>query len=106
MFILTQEYIYAFYDFAIRNVSNKMKIEDTDFKSTAELLVEIGENDKQTLTNLEDFLKAYQEWYDAHAEIDKAGTTGNPNPVQYQKLVNAINNRDETRKALIQILKK
>ena len=74
--------------------------------SVVELEVLIKETDGDTHTKLLNFLEAYQAWYEVHIAIDKEGASGNLTEEQDGKLMKAIENRDSTRKSLIEHLDK
>lgn len=103
MLYQTQNEINAFYCFVIQKVaaSNKVNVRDHDLKSTVELLQEISNLNSSVFQLLQNFLSAYQAWYDVHVQINKAGTSGNLTPQQNQQLMAAIQNRDSTRTALM-----
>lgn len=103
MLYQTQNEINAFYCFVIQKVasSNNVKVPDFDLKSTVELLQEISTTAPGIHKLLQNFLSAYQSWYDVHAQINNAGTSGNLTVQQDQLLMQAIQKRDFTRVALI-----
>ena len=106
MLYQTQAEINSFYSQVIQKVasSSKLQVPDWDIKSTAELPPEISVSSPNVHTLLNQFLKAYQHWYDVHAQIDAAGTAGQLTVQQNDDLMRAIEARDKTRSDLLNAL--
>lgn len=90
--------------FTVRNVAKNIKIKHTDFMSTEELLIEIGEKDKQTFDILEKYLEAYDKYIKVdnffHSRFNENGQSTNSK--EATELDKAKELRDAERKALIE----
>lgn len=103
---MTREMLNAFKHHIYQNVAKKLEIPDGEWKSVQELSTEIESADLNVAGLVESMIYAYEAWYSVHEEIDQTGIAGSLTVVLNDKLIKAINNRDDARKQLIDALPK
>jgi hypothetical protein len=67
---------------------------------------EIQQQDHQTASKMEEFLKAFEDWFLIQEQIEASRSSGNLTADQNAKLTNAIAYRDSTRRSLLDELQK
>ena len=99
----SQTDINAFFCLVAQQVagSSRVRLNDSEFKSTSEIMSEMRTSHKDLLPLLNDFFGAYQSWHDLHFEIEASGDSGDLSPEQEAKLVAAVEARDSSRNKLL-----
>jgi len=103
---MTREDLHVFYHQVHQNVAKKLDVEDYEWKSTSELADEIQNKSSHVANRVKTFVEAYEAWFKVHQDIEASGSAGNLSTEENNALMNAINDRDSTRKALIDELAK
>jgi len=103
---MSREDLHVFYHQVHQNVAKKLDVEDYEWKSTGELAHEIQNKSPQIASKVKEFINAYEAWFKVHESIEASGSVGNLSPEENDALMNAIRDRDSTRKALIDELAK
>jgi hypothetical protein len=98
---MTREDLHVFYHQIFQIVANKLGIKDFEWKFPGELAEEIANINSSVASQIDEFFKAYEEWFAVHEEIDSSGSQGNLTPEQNDKLQQVINHRDLQRQKLI-----
>lgn len=103
---MTREDLHVFYHQVHQNVAKTLDVEDYEWKSTSELADEIQNKSPQIANGVKAFVGAYEAWFKVHGDIETSGSAGSLSVEENAALMNAINDRDSTRRSLIDELAK
>jgi len=101
-----RKFLHLFYHQVHQNVAKGLGVENHEWKSTAELADDIRKLNSSVAALLGKFIDTYESWFALHLNIDETGAAGNLSAEQNQRLIAAIEQRDHTRQALIDGVKK
>jgi hypothetical protein len=99
----SQTDINAFFCLVAQQVagSSRVGLDDSEFKSTSEIMSEMRANHEDLLSLLKDFFCRYQSWHDLHVEIEASGDSGDLSSEQEAMLSAAVQARDSSRNKLL-----
>jgi hypothetical protein len=103
---MTHGDLHIFYHQVHQNVARKFDVEDYEWKSTSELAEEIQTKNSQVAHKVNEFIEAYEAWFKVHENIEASDSAGNLSTEENAALMMRIDDRDSTRKALIDELAK
>jgi hypothetical protein len=100
------EDLHVLYHQIHQNVARRLGVVDFEWKSTKELADEIQRLNSQVASKVNEFIEAYENWFNVNEQIVATRSAANLPDDLKNRLMNAINNRDSIRKALIDKLEK
>ena len=103
---MTRSDLHVFCHQIHHSVAKRLGIKDVEWKCTKELADEIQQQNHQIASKMEEFLKAFEDWFLLHEQIEASRSSGNLSADQKAKLTNAIAYRDSTRRSLLDELPK
>lgn len=103
MSFLTNQDVIELQKVAIKRVANGLHI-NTDYKSMFEVFDEISRTNDPLFELLDNFIVAYRQYQNYHFYLDRDSTPGNLTSFQSDGLSAVIQNRDNTRNALLAAL--
>ena len=101
MMYLSKKDINVFYHQVYANVAKKVDSENYEWKSASELADELNTEHPKIAKKIDVFIKAYENWFKVHQDIDEAGSSGKLSQEENQRLQTAKSERDQSRKTLI-----
>ena len=103
MSFLTNQDVIEIQKVAVKRVANGLGIY-TDYRSMLEVFDEISRTGDPLFDLLDNFIVCYRQYQNYHFYLDRDSTPGNLTPYQADGLTAVIQNRDNTRNALLAAL--
>lgn len=103
---MTRSDLHVFCHQIHQSVAKRLGIKDFEWKCTQELADEILQQNQQISTKMDEFLKAFEDWFLLHEQIEASRSSGNLSADQNAKIKKAIAYRDSTRRSLLDELQK